>query len=315
MSSSKTDAGAVGALLIVVAAVCFGTLGPLSRFAEDAGVGALGLVAWRDLLGAGCVIAFLAIQRRPIFSLRGIPTADRRMLVLAAVCNTALNLAIFVAFLRISIALALLLFYLYPAFVALASVLFFAERLDRLRWAALVVSLTGVVLVVGGGESLGAVDLLGVGLAAFAGIVQAAYVLMARNGFNAVPGAQAGVLTMSGAVVLLLVIGLATGQAAAFGQPLASLAAFWPVFVAGTIGAGIPTVAFILGVRLLGASRGAILATLEPVVGVALAALLLGEHPGRLQLIGGGLIIVAGVLLQLPSGRETANHEAVAEAR
>jgi drug/metabolite transporter (DMT)-like permease len=199
--------------------------------------------------------------------------------------------------------------------VALASVLIFGERLDRLRWAALVVSLTGVVLVVGGGESLGTVDLLGVGLAAFAGIVQAGYVLIARHGFNAVPGAQAGVLTMSGAVVLLLIIGLLTGQAAAFGQPLASIAAFWPVLLAGTLGAGIPTVAFILGIRLLGASRGAILATLEPVVGVALAALLLGERPGPLQLIGGALIIVAGVLLQLPSGRETADHEAVAEAR
>jgi drug/metabolite transporter (DMT)-like permease len=312
VSSSKTDAGAVGALLIVVAAVCFGTLGPLSRFAEDAGVGALGLVAWRDLLGAGCVIAFLAFQRRPIFSLRGIPATDRRMLALAAVCNTALNLAIFVAFLRISIALALLLFYLYPAFVALASVLWFGERLDRLRWAALAISLTGVVLVVGGGESLGTVDLLGVGLAAFAGIVQAGYVLIARHGFNAVPGAQAGVITMGGAVGLLVIIGLLTGQAAAFREPLASLAAFWPVLLAGTLGAGVPTVAFILGIRLLGASRGAILATLEPVVGVALAALLLGERPGPLQLIGGALIIVAGVLLQLGPYAEGADHEALA---
>ena len=101
-----------------------------------------------------------------------------------------------------------------------------------------------------------------------------------------------------------------TRQGPAFAQPLASLDTFWPVLLAGTLGAGIPTVAFILGIRLLGASRGAILATLEPVVGVALAALLLGEHPGPLQLIGGALIIVAGVLLQLGSG--AADHEAVA---
>ena len=314
MSPSRTDSSASGAALIVLAATCFGTLGPLSRFAGDAGVGALSLVTWRDILGAMCVIGFLAVQRRPIFALAGIPRTDRRMLVVAAAANTALNLAIFVAFLRISIALALLLFYLYPAFVALAGVLWFGERLDRLRWAALGVSLSGVVLVVGGGASLGAVDMLGVGLALFAGGVQAVYVLLARHGFNAVPGPQAAVLTMSGAVVFLLAIGVVSGQAAAFAQPLASIAAFWPVLLAGTLGAGIPTVTFIVGIRRLGASRGAILATLEPVVGVALAALLLGERPVALQLVGGALIIVAGVLLQLGAGREAADHEALAEA-
>jgi drug/metabolite transporter (DMT)-like permease len=93
---------------------------------------------------------------------------------------------------------------------------------------------------------------------------------------------------------------------------LASLDTFWPVLLAGTIGAGIPTVTFIVGIRLTGAPRGAILATLEPVVGVTLAALLLGEHPGVLQLVGGALIIAAAVLLQLGPGADAAEHEAVA---
>lgn len=312
MSPSRTDSGAAGAALIVLSAICFGTLGPLSRFAEDGGVGALGLVAWRDILGASCVALFLAVQRRPILSLRGIPGSQRRMLVLAAVGNTVLNLAIFIAFLRISIALALLLFYLYPAYVAVASWLWFGERLDRVRWAALAISLTGVILVVGGGATLASVDALGLGLALLAGLVQGAYVLVARHGFNQVPGPQAGVLTMAGAVVLLFVVALLTGQADALAQPVASLDAFWPVLLAGTIGAGIPTVTFIVGIRLTGAARGAILATLEPVVGVALAALLLGEHPGVLQLLGGALIIAAGILLQLGPGAEPAEHEAVA---
>lgn len=308
--TTRSDSAAVGAALIVLSAVCFGTLGPLSRFADDAGVSSLSLVAWRDLIGASCVIAFSAVLGRRVFSLAGLPRRQQWMLVAAAVSNTALNLAIFVAFLRISIALALLLFYLYPAYVALAGVLWFGERLDRVRWAALAVSLAGVVLVVGGGASLGAVDLLGVGLAAFSGVVQAVYVLMARHGFNAVPGTQAAAVTMAGATVLLIALALVTGQAHVLAEPLDGLASFWPVLVAGTIGAGLPTMTFIVGIRMLGASRGAILATLEPVVGVALAALLLGEHPVAIQLAGGALIIAAGILLQLP-GDEAADHEAV----
>ena len=58
---------------------------------------------------------------------------------------------------------------------------------------------------------------------------------------------------------------------------------------AGLVGAAVPTVCFITGIRLLGAPRAAILATLEPVVGVALSAWLLNEQPSPLQLFGGAL--------------------------
>ncbi|MCA1587472.1 MAG: EamA family transporter [Chloroflexi bacterium] len=85
----------------------------------------------------------------------------------------------------------------------------------------------------------------------------------------------------------------------------------WPVLVAGVIGAGIPTVAYITGIRMLGPSRAAILATLEPVVAVALAAWLLAELPTLLQVVGGILILLAAVLLQLRS-QSAADHEAVA---
>jgi len=83
------------------------------------------------------------------------------------------------------------------------------------------------------------------------------------------------------------------------------------VLLAGVVGAGVPTLCFITGIRLLGAPRAAILATLEPVVGVGLAALLLGERPALLQLLGGLLIIGAGVLLQVRAPNELAEHEAV----
>jgi drug/metabolite transporter, DME family len=96
-------------------------------------------------------------------------------------------------------------------------------------------------------------------------------------------------------------------------EPIASSAALWPVLVAGVVGAGLPTVCFIRGIRLLGAQRATILATLEPVVAVGLAAILFGTLPTALQFAGGTLIIVAGIVLQLRPSGEIAEHEAVAE--
>ena len=306
-----------GAGLIVLAAVCFATLGPLSRFADDAGVDSLTLVTWRAALGATVMAIFIGARlaagiARPV-ALRDVPPRDRRFMVGAAAANAILNFSVFVAFTRISIALALLVFYLYPALVAVISVAWFGERIDRLRWTALAVSLTGLVLVLAGTSGgIGRVDALGIGLAFLGGIAQAFYVLAARHGFSHVPGPQAAALTMGGALVVYLVVAAVSGSVGALAAPVASVPALWPVLLAGIIGAGVPTVAYITGIRMLGPSRAAILAMLEPVVGVLLAAWLLAEQPTVVQLLGGALILVAAVLLQLRPRAVAADHEAVA---
>jgi len=318
-SGSRAAPGAdlQGAALVALAAACFGTLGPLSRFAGDAGVDPLTLVTWRAAIGAVVVSAFIAVWWltrgiRPR-SMGSIPVRDRWFMLAAAVANMVLNLAAFIAFDRITIALTLLVFYLYPAGVALVSTIWFGERLGGLRWGALGLSLIGMALVMAGAESLGDVDPLGIALAFLAAVAQVFYVMAARHGFAHVPGPQAAALTMGGAATLYVLVGLVFGSLGALGQPLASADAFVPVLLAGVIGAGVPTLAFIIGIRRLGPSQAAIIATLEPVVGVGLAAWLLAERPTALQLVGGALILVAAVLLQVRGlrGSARADHEAV----
>ena len=315
----RPDLGGAG--LVALAAACFGTLGPLSRFAGDAGVDSLTLVTWRAALGALVVAAYITFRLiggvRPV-AFRSLPVRDRWFMLAAAATNMVLNLAAFIAFERITIALTLLVFYLYPAGVAVVSTLWFGERLDRARWTALAVSLGGMALVVAGAESLGTVDALGIGLAFIAAMAQVFYVLAARHGFAHVPGPQAAALTMGGAasLYLLIAVGMAfagVGSLDALAQPVASSEAIAPVVLAGVIGAGIPTLAFITGIRRLGPSQAAILATLEPVVGVALAAWLLAEQPAPVQVVGGALILGAAILLQLRPG-VSADHEAVVTA-
>ncbi|HLE59490.1 MAG TPA: DMT family transporter [Candidatus Limnocylindria bacterium] len=309
---------ALGAALVVISATCFATLGPVARFAEQAGVDALPLVTWRAAVGAaGLTLAILLgalVSGRGIRRWGQIPGRDRWWVAGAAAANAMVNLAMFIAFLRIGIGLALLIFYLYPALLAAISVTWFGERLDRTRWAALGIAMLGMLLVIGGAGIAGEMDALGIGLALVAGVGQMVYALSARHGFAAIPGPEAGALTMGGAAVIYLGISAVTGGLPALAMPLGSVHAAWPVLVAGVIGAGVPTACFIGGIRLLGPSRAAILSMLEPVVGTALAAILLSEQPGALQLAGGALIIGAGVLLQRRPRVPVAEHEAVAGA-
>lgn len=304
---------ALGALLIVIGAVGFGTLGPLARFADDAGVTSLALVTWRAGVGAVAIVAVLLLRRSAgsYRRWREIPARERWFVAAASASNALLNLGMFIAFLRIGIALSLLIFYIYPAFVALASAAWFGDRLDRIRWAALATSLLGAVLVVAGGGDLGELDFFGMGLALMAAFCQTYYALAASHAFRSIPGPQAAAITMGGAATLYLVGALAVGQIADVAVPLSHATALWPVLLAGLLGAAIPTYCFITGIRLIGAPRATILSTLEPVVGVALAALLFSEIPAALQVVGGALIVAAGVLLQLRPRGELADHEAV----
>jgi len=59
-----------------------------------------------------------------------------------------------------------------------------------------------------------------------------------------------------------------------------------------------PVVAFMLGLRSVGASTASIVSTFEPVVTVALAVALFGEGLGPVQAFGGALVLGAVVVLQ-----------------
>ncbi|MDP9250904.1 MAG: hypothetical protein M3O78_06005, partial [Chloroflexota bacterium] len=91
--SRRPSTELVGAGLIILAAVSFGTLGPLSRYADQAGVSSLTLVTWRAALGAVCMLAFLfwrtLFGHHPVRPWRSIPARDRWFVSLAAVTNAA----------------------------------------------------------------------------------------------------------------------------------------------------------------------------------------------------------------------------------
>ncbi|MDF7041568.1 DMT family transporter, partial [Escherichia coli] len=77
--------------------------------------------------------------------------------------------------------------------------------------------------------------------------------------------------------------------------------------------AGLSTVVAILtffaGLQKLGAAQASMLSTLEPVVTVLFAALLLGESIAPMQMAGGALIL-AGVLWLTRADAKPAGHSA-----
>ncbi len=80
-------------------------------------------------------------------------------------------------------------------------------------------------------------------------------------------------------------------------------AAGWEAVVAiALVSTVVPTAAFLLGLRRVGPATASIVATLEPVITVALAMVVFGDRLRPLQLLGGAGVIAAVVLINLRVG-------------
>ena len=197
-----------GFVVVIVAASLFGTLGPLSRFAYDAGMEPLPFVAWR---GADR-LARARPPSSPGGSARdgapdpaGRPRPRRRVtLAVAALLGFTLNLAMFISFDLVTVALALLGFYTYPVIVAVVNVALGRETLDRPRVVALALAIAGMVAVVASQLDPAAgirFDAIGFGLALGAALSQAVFVVISRTGYRQVPAAQAMAVILATTVV------------------------------------------------------------------------------------------------------------------
>jgi drug/metabolite transporter (DMT)-like permease len=105
-----------------------------------------------------------------------------------------------------------------------------------------------------------------------------------------------------------VIIAAVTGSAAALAFPVQDPSVLPLLAFTGLFAAAIPSILFLTGIRRIGGTRAGILMLFEPVVGVALAAILLGESIAPIQVLGGGAILLAAAILQLgatatPSGR------------
>ncbi len=293
---------------MLVAAACFGTLGPVSSLAYERGIEPIGLVAWRAGLGAlalGALILVLRARRGGPGRIADIPRAQLGRLALAVAAAVLLNLAIFTAFGLVTVAIALLGFYTYPAFVAAAETVLHGERLDRPRLVGLMLALAGMALVLLGGlDPAGDVrlDPLGVALALLAAAAQTVYVTVGRRGFPAVPVELATEAVLAGSASVFALGALVSGAAASLTLPLHDPGLFALVAWAGVAGAGLASLLFLRGVRTIGGTRTAVLAMFEPVVGVGLAALVLTQPVLPVQAVGGALVLAAGVVLQASGG-------------
>ncbi len=214
-----------------------------------------------------------------------------RATIIFGVCQNALYLGLnFVAMQTIEASLAAIIASTMPLLVGFFAWAFMGERLGPVGIFGLVAGLVGVTVIMGA-RFQGGMDLYGVGLCVIAVFALAFATLSVR-------GAASG-------GNFLMVVGLQMIVGAAIVGPLGLLIEplvvdwSWTLVAAFAYTTLIPglaaTLVWFLLVERIGATRGATFHFLNPFLGVAIAAALLGEALRLWDLIG-VLVIMGGIL-------------------
>lgn len=274
-----------GVVLIAVSATSFGGMAIFARLAYADGADVTAVLFLRFALAAPCMAALLRLRR-----LRW--PRGRELLGLAALGGIGYvgqSLAYFTALTMASASLVALLLYAYPAIVTLLSVVVLRARMTVRKLAALGIALVGTALTIGP-EVAG--QPLGVALGAAAAVVYSAYILVGSR-LTPRTGALASstvIMTAAAAVYGLIVV----TQRPSFPSTAGSWAAVGAIALVSTV---VAITTFFAGMARLGAAEASTLSTIEPVVTVALAAVVLDERISAAQLAGGALILAAVILL------------------
>ncbi|TDE35929.1 DMT family transporter [Antarcticimicrobium sediminis] len=211
--------------------------------------------------------------------------------ILFGLCQNALYLGLnFIAMQTVEAGLAAIIASSMPLLVALASWLLLGEKLRPLGVLGLAAGFAGVGLIMGTRISAG-VDLYGVLLCAI-GALALAFATMAVRG-----------ATKGGNFMMIVGLQMLVGSAILFvAAPLTETLHVTPswrlaaAFAYTTLVPGLAaTYVWVVLLHRIGATRAATFHFLNPVFGVAVAAVFLGEKLGSLDVVG-VLIVTVGIL-------------------
>ncbi len=294
MSSSQRS----GIVLLVLAAAGYACMPILTKWAFERDIEPLELLTWRFILAAPAIWFILLVHAaRRGERLGDVPVLP--MLLLGGLFALA-SLTAFYALQRLPASTYTVLLYTYPAVVALL-LLFVGEALSRRGWLALALTLVGVALTVPNvvsalsrGDTVGLLMALGNGSQYALYIVVSSRVLRGRKALL-----TASALSITGSLLLLLILALFNGLRVPTSGDV------WLIYLGiALISTVLTNICFYAGMQRVGAGQAAILSTLEPVIVLVLAFVILRETMLPIQLVGGALILASAVLLQLPEGKK-----------
>lgn len=289
----------IGILLIAISAASFGTLAIFGRYAYADGMDIFTVLFMRFGIAAAfmTIVLFLRKEHFPSGQILA------QLVGMGALGYVGQSFLYMTAIKYASTGLVALLLYLYPMFVFILSVLVLHEKATTVKVIALILALVGSALTVdpNGGQLIGAL------MAIAAALIYSVYIIVGTNVMKHVSAVQSSAIIFASAGAVYGVLTFVNG--AHLPASNSGWLAMLGMIVFSTI---IAVATFLAGLERIGPTNAAMLSTLEPVVTVLLAAWLFEEKLMPIVMVGGGLILVAVILLtRAELGKEVSSQPGV----
>jgi|GEM_PF-914890 len=284
--------GFKGGFLVITAAVFWGLLGGMANFMKNYGISAYEIAFIRLFFGS-LLLGIYLISRDPA----AFKVSKKNLfmcVIMGFVSQGLFNIFYFNSIIKLGITAGVIMLYTAPAFTLVFSRIFLGTKLSRRRVGAIVVTFTGAVLTVSGGQKIG-VTLDAAGIAA-----------------GVLSGATYGILPVFNKVVsskarnnTVMFYSFITGALVV--APLANLRELSHIVTGDmkvfmmAVGLGLfPTIVshflFLEASKLIEAFKISILANFEVVVAVTLACTLYGDELGAVR-VAGIILVISGTLI------------------
>lgn len=277
-----------GYAMIIVSAVIFGCMPLISRGMYADGMNSMSIVACRNLLSLP-LLGILGWRQNGNLKIsrKALPS----IFFLAVLGPIGTPLLLFSSYQHISSGTATVFHFIYPAMVILMGTIFLKRKSTRKQLLCVVLCVLGIALFYDPKQKI---DLFGGGLALVSGMAYAGYVLLLSVfKHKELTGFKLSFFVVLVSSVVLMVVCL-TGNMLTMPKTLMGWAC---ALVMAMVVNGIAMVLFQQGTFLIGGERASILSTFEPVTGVAVGILVLGEPVGPGMLAGTVLVILASILI------------------
>jgi drug/metabolite transporter (DMT)-like permease len=291
---------AAGYALTLASAALFGVNGTVSTLALHAGIPPTQLTALRCTGAAVCLLAVLAVAapRRLRITWREVP-----FLAVFGVVGVAMTQFLYYyAIGRLHVGIALVFEMTAPVFIALYVWLVRREKVRGRLWLALLLSLSGLILVAQVWQHGGSLNARGVGAALIAALCLAAYYLLGERGTVHRDPVALTCWSFVAAAVFWAVAApwwnFDTDLTARVSLSLGSLTApLWVLVVwIVVLGAIVPFWLSIAALRHLPPTAAGLVATAEPVFASIVAWLWLEQVLTGWQ-VAGGIVVLTGIVL------------------
>ncbi|MBY0613143.1 MAG: DMT family transporter [Beijerinckiaceae bacterium] len=281
-----------GIVLVIIASLAVAIVPTAAKLAYQAGSNTLTVVTLRGAIGVALTAVLMAATGESFHIARD----TLKWCVLAGLFYIGMAYGFIGSVATIPVSLAILIYFTHPLLVAAIAHWRGGERLTPRKLILALVVLAGIAIALG--QQFGALDPLGMGLAAMASLSVCGMIL-----FNARAQENAGNIQvsfyMTGVTVLMFALATTFGDAWRF--PTSTLG--WIGVLGAGLGVTVGLLAFFAAFPHLGAVRATMISNIEPVFSILVAVLVLGETLAAPQWIGAALVVVALVLFEWPARR------------